>query len=80
MPIGIAWEIGRSEGDLAVWRLLVHGADVPGRWVIVDRRFVPIENAPAGSRSGSHQDGPAASGDGWDVPEGDRHAGASPGD
>jgi hypothetical protein len=31
MPIGIAFEAGRTEGGLAVWRLRVHGADVPGR-------------------------------------------------
>jgi hypothetical protein len=42
----------RTEGGLAVWGLHVHGADVPGRWVIIDRRFVPVENASAGSRSG----------------------------
>jgi hypothetical protein len=47
MPIGIASQIGRTEGGLAVWGLNVHGADVPGRWVILDRRFVPVERAPA---------------------------------
>jgi hypothetical protein len=47
LPIGIAWEIGRTEGSLAVWGLRVHGADVPGRWVIVDRRFVAVEDATA---------------------------------
>jgi len=39
MPIRIASAIGRTEGHLAVWNRRVHGADVPGRWVIVDRRF-----------------------------------------
>jgi hypothetical protein len=43
MPIGIASAIGRTEGGLAVWGLNVHGADVPGRWIIIDRRFVPVE-------------------------------------
>jgi len=47
MPIGIASEIGRTEGGLAVWGLNVHGADVPGRWVIIDGRFVPVERVPA---------------------------------
>jgi hypothetical protein len=47
MPIGLASEIGRTEGGLAVWSLPVHGADVPGRWVIIDRRFVAVENAAA---------------------------------
>ena len=63
MPIGMASEIGRSEGGLAVWRLHVHDADVPGRWVIIDRRFVTMENAPGGSRSGLRQVGPAPSDD-----------------
>ena len=47
MPIGMASAIGRTEGGLAVWVLTVHGADVPGRWVIVDRRFVAVEGRPA---------------------------------
>jgi len=47
MPIGIASVIGRTEGGLAVWGLCVHGADVPGRWVIVDRRFVAVVDATA---------------------------------
>jgi hypothetical protein len=47
MPIGIAFEAGWIEGGLAVWRLTVEGADVPGRWVIIDGRFVPVERAPA---------------------------------
>ena len=47
MPIKIASEIGRTEGGLAVWSLNVDGADVPGRWVIIDRRFVPVERNPA---------------------------------
>jgi hypothetical protein len=47
MPIGMASAIGQTEGGLAVWSLNVDGADVPGRWVIIDRRFVPAERAPA---------------------------------
>ena len=47
MPIGIASEIGRTKGGLAVWRLSIYGADVPGRRVIIDRRFVPIEGERA---------------------------------
>ena len=43
MPIGMASQIGRTEGGLAVWRLTVEGDDVPGRWVIVDREFRPVE-------------------------------------
>ncbi|MFI5460665.1 MAG: hypothetical protein ACHRXM_35060 [Isosphaerales bacterium] len=47
MPIGMASAIGRTEGGLAVWSLCVHGADVSGRWVIVDRRFMAVEGATA---------------------------------
>ena len=47
MPIGMASAIGRTEGGLAVWSLNVDGADVPGRWVIVDGRFVPVEGERA---------------------------------
>jgi hypothetical protein len=47
MPIGMASATGRTEGGLAVWSLNVVGADVPGRWVIIDGRFVPVERAPA---------------------------------
>jgi hypothetical protein len=36
MPVGTAFEVGQSEGGLAVWCLTVEGADMPGRWVIVD--------------------------------------------
>jgi hypothetical protein len=63
MPIGMANCAGWNPDGLAVWRLTIHGADVPGRWVIIDRRFVSVENASAGNRSGLRQDGPAASGD-----------------
>jgi hypothetical protein len=52
MPIGMAAAIGRTEGGLAVWRLLVHDADTAGRWVIIDRRFVPVESAPTDNRAG----------------------------
>jgi hypothetical protein len=43
MPIGMASAIGRTEGGLAVSGLNVEGADVPGRWVIIDGRFVPVD-------------------------------------
>jgi hypothetical protein len=32
---------GHAEG-VAVWRLRVHGDDVPGRWVIIDHEFHPV--------------------------------------
>jgi hypothetical protein len=44
MPIGIASCIGWDRAGLAVWRLTVHDAEVPGRWLIVDREFRPVES------------------------------------
>jgi hypothetical protein len=41
MPIGMAFEIGRTADGLAVWRLVIDGDDIQGRWVIVDREFRP---------------------------------------
>jgi hypothetical protein len=43
MPIGMASQYGRTEIGLAVWKLRVHGVDVPGRFIIVDGAFVAIE-------------------------------------
>src|SRR5262249_35715235 len=43
MPIGMAWGTGRAEEGLERWKLGVHGVEVPGRWVIVDREFRPVE-------------------------------------
>jgi hypothetical protein len=51
MSIGIASEISRTERGLSVRGLSVRGSDVPGRWVIIDRRFVAVENAAAVPRS-----------------------------
>jgi hypothetical protein len=43
MPIGMAFGAGCTEAGLATWRLTVHGAGVPGLWMIVDREFKPVE-------------------------------------
>jgi hypothetical protein len=58
MPIGMASAVGRTEGGLAVWQLTIDGADVPGRGVIIDCRFVLVERAPARDRSGLRQGRP----------------------
>jgi hypothetical protein len=42
MPIGQALCIGRDDAGIAVWRLVVHDAMVPGRWLVVDREFRPV--------------------------------------
>jgi hypothetical protein len=43
MPIGMANCTGWDPAGLAVWRLTVEGDEVPGRWIIVDRKFRPVE-------------------------------------
>jgi hypothetical protein len=47
MPIGMASCVGWDGRGLAVWRLTIRGADVLGRWVIIDRRFVGDDSDPA---------------------------------
>jgi hypothetical protein len=47
---GQGGSVGRTEDGLAVWRLTVHAADVPGRWVIVDREFRQVEESPENPR------------------------------
>jgi hypothetical protein len=32
-----------DDEGLAVWTLRIHGQEVPGRWVIVDRQFRRVE-------------------------------------
>jgi hypothetical protein len=43
VPIGRALCTGRDATGIAVWRLVVHNATVPGRWIVVDREFQPAE-------------------------------------
>jgi hypothetical protein len=45
LPVGIASQVSRNGEGLAVWLLRVRGADVPGRFTIVDGAFVlePME-------------------------------------
>jgi hypothetical protein len=50
MPIGMAFEVGWTDGGLALWRLTVHGANVPGHWVIIDRGFRTVEELPENPR------------------------------
>ena len=40
-PIGMALGTGWDDEGRLLYRLIVHGADVPGRWVVVDREFRP---------------------------------------
>ena len=41
-PIGMAMCVGPNVRGHSVWMLNVHGKDVSGRWVVVDREFVPV--------------------------------------
>jgi hypothetical protein len=45
MPIGMAFEAGWIESELATWRLTVHEADVPDRWIILDRVFRSVKES-----------------------------------
>ncbi len=40
-PVGTASRLGSDPAGLAVWRLTIRGADLDGRWIVLDRRFVP---------------------------------------
>jgi hypothetical protein len=41
LPIGVALPVLRHPSGAALWRLEVHGAELPGLWFIRDRRFRP---------------------------------------
>jgi hypothetical protein len=42
MPIGMALEVGWDEAGRSLWRLTIHGAELPGPWVVVDRQSHPV--------------------------------------
>jgi hypothetical protein len=42
-PIGMALEAGWGEGGVALWKLIVRGVEVPGRWIVVGREFRPAQ-------------------------------------
>jgi hypothetical protein len=49
---GTATEVGLTQNGEVLWSLHVHDADVPGRWVIVDGKFMAAkEISYAGIRS-----------------------------
>jgi hypothetical protein len=43
MPIGKAMCRTWDEQGLAVWTLTVHGKELPGRFIIIDREFRPAQ-------------------------------------
>ena len=42
--VGTASRLGSDPAGLAVWRLNVRGAELGGRWIVIDRRFVPARS------------------------------------
>jgi hypothetical protein len=43
MPIGMALSFGEDGRRRSLWRLTVHGAKVPGVFIVVDREFIPAQ-------------------------------------
>ena len=42
VSVGLALGLGPDDGGIAVWELSVHGAAVPGRFIIINREFRPV--------------------------------------
>ena len=42
MPIGMAFPIGWTAEGLTLFRLVIGGAEIPGRWVCRARQFVRV--------------------------------------
>jgi len=40
-PIGTARPVGRTESGIAIWEILIRGAVMPGRWIVLGREFLP---------------------------------------
>ena len=43
MPVGLALRTGWDAAGRALWRLVMHGENVPGCWLVVDREFQPAQ-------------------------------------
>jgi hypothetical protein len=52
--IGMALCAGRGKGGVALWKLTVRGVEVPGRWLVHSREFIPEELGPD---PGAHEEG-----------------------
>ena len=46
MPIGEAHCLTWDQNGLAVWTLRIGKQEIPGLWVIINRRFVEVEGGP----------------------------------
>jgi hypothetical protein len=40
----MALEVGWGEGGVSIWKLTVHGVEIPGRWIVVGREFWPAHD------------------------------------
>ncbi len=43
VPVGTARCDGLDAAGVAVWRLVVRGAELRGRWIVMDREFRPAQ-------------------------------------
>ena len=42
-PIGTALCLGSNRVGVAVWKLTLNDTELPGHWVVIDRKFVPAQ-------------------------------------
>jgi hypothetical protein len=40
-PIGTARSVGRTESGIAIWEVVIRGARVPARWIVLGWEFLP---------------------------------------
>ena len=40
-PIGTARPVGCTESGIAIWEIVIRGAVMPGRWIVLGREFLP---------------------------------------
>jgi hypothetical protein len=40
-PIGTARRVGQTAGGIAIWEMVIGYTEVPGRWIVLGREFLP---------------------------------------
>jgi hypothetical protein len=40
--VGFALPVGPPGDGVEVWRLILDGEEAPGRWIVLDREFIPV--------------------------------------
>jgi hypothetical protein len=40
-PIGTARPAGRTESGITIWEIIIGHAELPGRWIVLGREFLP---------------------------------------